>query len=238
MKAQIAPVTQDFNVFSQGIITLQAEVIYDINGALNIEESKATAKANDIDKLDLWISGSKGFRLNKSLSIEPETKTVLYENNVLVLSLIDWVMVIGFKERGLYSKYLHLCFNLTNKESSALERMFSLSVILPGINPILQAIEPARERNTRSGCVYFILTECELYLKVGFTHGSVEKRLAAIQTGCPINLKIAHIIECENPKQVEKDYHHKFTNYRTRGEWFNVTGEVKDFLAKVINYAK
>ncbi len=240
MKAQIAPLIQEFDVFSQNLVTPCAELVYDESGFLNLLATKATAKAHDIDKLDLsfCLSGVKGDYCNTYLSVNPETKTVMYKNSALVLSLTDWVMMIGFKDRVLCGKYLSLCYRLIEKETTALERLFVLSIILPGVNPVFPVIEPEITTKTKIGSVYFILTECEVYLKVGFTYGSVEKRLAAIQTGCPLNLKIAHIIACENPKQVEKDYHQKFANYRTRGEWFNVVGEVKDFLGEIIDYAK
>lgn len=85
--------------------------------------------------------------------------------------------------------------------------------------------------------VYFIITEEKpKRIKIGKS-GNPEKRIKALQTGCPYKLKLLGSIKCKNNRDsinIEKAAHAFFGDYRVIGEWFKCTdfslAKIHDFL--------
>jgi len=75
--------------------------------------------------------------------------------------------------------------------------------------------------------IYLILSEP--YCKIGIAN-DVESRLATLQTGNPVELKILACFEFPNASIVEKVLHQKYEGLRIRGEWFRMSSaQVEEF---------
>jgi hypothetical protein len=66
------------------------------------------------------------------------------------------------------------------------------------------------------------------YVKIGFSGGPIESRLAALQTGCPEPLIVYG--RSRGTMWHEEKMHIKFAAYRLRGEWFRNEGEVAAWI--------
>ncbi len=69
--------------------------------------------------------------------------------------------------------------------------------------------------------VYFLITECERFVKIGIS-SNVELRLQYIQGHSPLKLKLIKI-PCEKKSmacKMETSLHFEFRSYRLHGEWF------------------
>lgn len=77
--------------------------------------------------------------------------------------------------------------------------------------------------------VYFIRSVESNRIKIGYTNGSVSKRLATLQTGCPEPLELLHFTEEAGPYE-EAKIHRRFKDYRVRGEWFSMNDEIECFI--------
>ena len=74
----------------------------------------------------------------------------------------------------------------------------------------------------RKGNVYLLYDiENNLY-KIGFTRGTVENRLAQLQTGNATKLSIIRTFECEHPSLVEHHLHAKFSSKQVLNEWYDL----------------
>ena len=77
----------------------------------------------------------------------------------------------------------------------------------------------------RKGNVYLLYDiENNLY-KIGFTRGTVEKRLSQLQTGNATKLSIIRTFECEHPSLVEHHLHTKFSGKQVLNEWYDLEDE-------------
>src|SRR5229473_4925212 len=81
--------------------------------------------------------------------------------------------------------------------------------------------------------VYFI-TAPSGHVKIGFTDQSVEVRLASLQTGCWENLTIAVVLE--GGLEDESAYQHEFRKDHIRGDWFNLSAKIREFLDQFESY--
>lgn len=79
--------------------------------------------------------------------------------------------------------------------------------------------------------MYFLCSDNKI--KIGYTKGSIEKRIAQLNTGSPN--KIYKLGWMEGTKEKEKELHIMFSAYRIRsnGEWFLGTKEIIDYINKV-----
>lgn len=66
------------------------------------------------------------------------------------------------------------------------------------------------------------------YLKVGMSSCDVRKRLKALQTSCPTELVVEHIMP--GGRDDERHYHELFAPLRSSGEWFLLTKELRDVI--------
>ncbi|MDV3351708.1 GIY-YIG nuclease family protein [Leptothoe sp. LEGE 181152] len=70
-----------------------------------------------------------------------------------------------------------------------------------------------------AGFVYLIWVQGTDRYKIG-SSGYPEKRLRALQTGCPYQLELLAIMECADSEYTERMLHQQFKQYRTLGEYF------------------
>mgnify|MGYP000871082522 CR=1 FL=1 len=73
--------------------------------------------------------------------------------------------------------------------------------------------------------IYFI--QHTNFIKIGYTD-NIEQRLSALQTSCPIKLKVLAIIE--GSLNEEKEYHIRFSKFSSSGEWFKINDELLEHI--------
>lgn len=71
------------------------------------------------------------------------------------------------------------------------------------------------------------------YVKIGFTRGSIYKRLGGIQACCPLELRIVGLFQGD--RRDERRYHEQFSEYHLRGEWHLFSPEIEEFLTSAEN---
>jgi ribosome-binding protein aMBF1 (putative translation factor) len=82
------------------------------------------------------------------------------------------------------------------------------------------------------GTLYAIQAEGTSLVKIGFTRGSVEKRLKVLQTGQPFPLQVIATVPVESDVRHKEGLLHAFlATERRRGEWFEVALQSDDFAA-------
>lgn len=81
-------------------------------------------------------------------------------------------------------------------------------------------------------CVYFIQAVSGGLIKIGATTAqSPETRLAAMQAGCPVRLRILAVIR--NPERFQEQLIHRlFADDRRHGEWFEPTPQLLAYIAR------
>lgn len=82
-----------------------------------------------------------------------------------------------------------------------------------------------------SGYVYFIAPEQRPpdRVKIGFTSGNPEARLANMQTGSPERLRVLAYVQAD--KSLEGMLHEAFAPLRLHGEWFALDGKLLALVA-------
>lgn len=78
--------------------------------------------------------------------------------------------------------------------------------------------------------IYLVKAEGTNLYKIGYTDGKTEKRVKAMQTGCPHKLSI--IEEAFGDIDKEKLLHNTFSKQRKQGEWFEFDD---DLIQKVVD---
>lgn len=78
--------------------------------------------------------------------------------------------------------------------------------------------------NNKSSKVYLIkiINEDKSLYKIGFTRGSIHKRIRDLQTGCPYEILPVNTFITDNALIIEKSLHNRFSNKKTWGEWFEL----------------
>ena len=78
----------------------------------------------------------------------------------------------------------------------------------------------------QKGFVYLINDwEREGVYKIGVTRGTIEHRLKKLQTGNPDDLVICRYFHTEHPFFIEKQLHRRYSAFRVRDEWFELSEE-------------
>lgn len=73
----------------------------------------------------------------------------------------------------------------------------------------------------KEGYIYAIEAEGQ-FTKIGRSKYFPEKRIRALNTGCPLHLKLMGYIQTEDMLDLESSIHYKLTKYHKKGEWFSV----------------
>lgn len=77
--------------------------------------------------------------------------------------------------------------------------------------------------------IYFVAAMEIDRVKIGHTAGEdAGPRIAALQTGCPCDLTLVACLP--GGLRVERELHRQFAAQRFRGEWFRLSGPVREFL--------
>jgi hypothetical protein len=82
--------------------------------------------------------------------------------------------------------------------------------------------------------LYFIQATLSKRIKIGVAQ-DVQKRLASLQTGNPEHLELIAYVSIEKSGLTESGVHGMFESSRTRGEWFESTPAMEEFIEKVRN---
>ena len=75
--------------------------------------------------------------------------------------------------------------------------------------------------------IYYI-TQGSEYIKIGYTTNNPEKRLIGLQTGNPIELKLALVTVGD--KRHEYKLHSMFNDHHVRGEWFYLSKQIQQYM--------
>lgn len=78
------------------------------------------------------------------------------------------------------------------------------------------------------GWVYFIVCIDAPRCKIGFTKGCAQRRLKSLQTGSASELAL--VAMHPGTTDTERLLHEKFADSRLRGEWFEITDELRAYL--------
>lgn len=84
-----------------------------------------------------------------------------------------------------------------------------------------------------------IVNDDKSLYKIGFTKGSVYKRIRELQTGCPYEIHMVDTYSSEYSSIIESSLHNMFSHLKTHGEWFELGCEeenrFKDLCKKYEN---
>ena len=78
-----------------------------------------------------------------------------------------------------------------------------------------------------------IVNEDKTLYKIGFTRGSVYKRIKELQTGCPYEILMVETFDTEYGTIIERTLHNAFSHRKTYGEWFELSSD-EEFKFKEI----
>lgn len=70
--------------------------------------------------------------------------------------------------------------------------------------------------------VYLIQSLEDGYYKIGVSQSPI-KRLSALQTGNPSELKLIHSFPSEYANKIEKTLHNQLSHCKKEGEWFDIS---------------
>jgi hypothetical protein len=90
-----------------------------------------------------------------------------------------------------------------------------------------------RDNSNPAGFVYII--QCHEYVKVGHAD-KLNIRLAALQVGCPYELRIIASWQSRHAKADERRLHELWRRFEVRGEWFNVPAGELAFAINANNF--
>lgn len=117
-------------------------------------------------------------------------------------------------------------------ESSSAEEHHVHTVGVVGSNPSSRTTP----RRRRSEFVYFVLSPGEEAIKIGVAVDPFE-RLATLQQGNPCELELCGCICGDpHPRSLEASLHARFAHARIRGEWFECTADLVDYMDEHCNH--
>lgn len=86
-------------------------------------------------------------------------------------------------------------------------------------------------RNKTMGTIYYIGCPETSRVKIGFTAGDPYKRLRALRTGCPTDIRI--FVMHPGTQEAERELHEMFADLRLHGEWFESGDALIEHMFKV-----
>lgn len=84
------------------------------------------------------------------------------------------------------------------------------------------------------GWVYVAKGKYNLY-KVGVTTRTPDDRVADFSPKLPFDVKIVWTIECDSAFYIEQKLHRHLSEFRVRGEWFEIPESTFDVLRQQFN---
>jgi hypothetical protein len=143
--------------------------------------------------------------------------------------------------RNNYPEFLRRVMKIANQDA---DKFLGCDILMKEVAETLNAIalnkmpplfkEYESKPKERKGSCYFISCESDEIkiagkrIKIGVSD-DIDIRLSQLQAYCPYDLKLYGFIECEFSQMIEIFFHHKFSDYRIRGEWFNVLEVTEEF---------
>ena len=99
-----------------------------------------------------------------------------------------------------------------------------------GVSAELKSLrkEYLKRANAQSGPGYVYFLQCEYRVKIGFAR-NVERRIADIACMCPFPVELLATEAGEIWH--EQALHQRFAKSRVHGEWFNLSDEIRDYIA-------
>ena len=79
------------------------------------------------------------------------------------------------------------------------------------------------------GCVYFMLNHIKNIVKIGYSNNA-KRRLYEIRSYQTDGLELIGKVLIDNPSLLEKELHEKFITYKIKGEWFEYSKPIKDYI--------
>ena len=86
------------------------------------------------------------------------------------------------------------------------------------------------------GIIYVIQCGNLPYYKIGMTTSGVDSRLASLQTGSPLPLRVLFTRTHYRPVECERFLHDKFKHVRMMGEWFRLSFDELMDLAVILGH--
>lgn len=184
-------------------------------------ETKLRSDADGAEMLDDGLTkfhgeakmpgGSRQARLMQTKSVEIRTKGRMPRHEAEII----------WKDTGAFTLPQALALMNGWSQSSAY-RVLGDRGAKPGRRE--RALSPL---NSKRGHIYFIRANGKGPVKIGFA-GSLKLRLSGLQTSHHQKLRLVAAIE--GTPAHEKLLHRKFMDYRMKGEWFKVEGELLKYL--------
>ena len=84
--------------------------------------------------------------------------------------------------------------------------------------------------------IYFFFNEVEQIVKIGYTEQRLKDRVSQLRTAAPNCRPLGNPIP--GSRETEKQLHQRFAKYRINREWFRYTGELKTYIAHVLNQSR
>ena len=78
-----------------------------------------------------------------------------------------------------------------------------------------------------------IINDDKTFYKIGFTKGSVNKRVSDLQTGCPFKIEIVDTYNSNYATTIEKILHNLYSHLKTHGEWFELSVDEESKFKKL-----
>jgi hypothetical protein len=94
----------------------------------------------------------------------------------------------------------------------------------------LQRKTRSERRAAGTKVVYFIQSKATGEIKIGWTGGPVSERINMLQVGNPSELVL--LATMPGGPNRERYVHHKFRDFKVRGEWYVPVPELMDFIVK------
>lgn len=103
--------------------------------------------------------------------------------------------------------------------------------LIPAVPPP-DPLPPVTEVATEPGFVYCVEAAGLRRVKIGFTTGTVAKRMKSLQTACPVGLTLLGYVR--GNQRLEGQIHRDLKAYRSSDntEWFYLTPEVIEYLER------
>ena len=89
---------------------------------------------------------------------------------------------------------------------------------------------PPREPEPLNPVGYIYVLQCQEFYKIGIAD-DIKKRMASLQTGNPIKLRLILCQRHSDYKTMERWYHQKFRAKQIQGEWFKLSDDDVEWLA-------
>lgn len=111
-----------------------------------------------------------------------------------------------------------------------LERQVEEAIVAPIIETAERLHRKGQHRQPDRGLIYFVEAVGLDRLKIGYTSGKIQARLAVIRTGSPVEIRPLLVLKDKAP-QDEAALHRLFRPYRSHHEWYVAAPALVQYIA-------